>query len=280
MEKIKRYLLEILMILAFVGIGITLIACDIVEPKIEPSLTPKPIEIIEPSAEPAPEATPSPTPQPTEKTLVFETGTKAYFDDALFIGDSRTVGLKEYADMGNATFFCNVGMNSFKIFDEKVDVNGVGKVTLKQLLQTKKFAKVYILLGINELGSDIDIVADKVLAVEECVKEMQPDALIFMQANMHVTAKKSSSNKTFTNERINALNEKLAASADQKKVFYIDVNEHFDDNGCLRSDASGDGIHVTAKGYIEWGDWLCTKQIYTEGMPKPTPTLTPVESEQ
>ncbi len=285
MGKVRKYIFEILMVIVFIAIGVMLIACNSETDKTD-EVSPIPSATVTPEATPTPVVlAPSATPEPTEKPLEFETGGKEYFDDALFIGDSRTVGLDEYADMGNATFFSSVGMNSFKVFDEVVDVDGVGSVRLRQLLESKKFGKIYILLGINELGSDIDIIAEKIIAIEECIKETQPDALIFMQANMHVTANRNNSDKTFNNERINALNEKLAARADQKKVFYIDVNEYFDDeNGCLKSDISGDGIHVTAKGYTEWGEWLCTKQIYTPEMYKPvsgdikpvvTPTVTP-----
>lgn len=38
----------------------------------------------------------------------------SYFDDALFIGDSRTVGLRDYSvgNLKNATFFCHEGMSA------------------------------------------------------------------------------------------------------------------------------------------------------------------------
>ena len=58
------------------------------------------------------------------------------------------------------------------------------------------------------------------------------------------------------------LREKLAALADGKDIFYIDINEVFDDeNGNLRADASGDSTHVYAKYDLDWCDWLCTKAI-------------------
>ena len=54
----------------------------------------------------------------------------------------------------------------------------------------------------------------------------------------------------------------LAALADGKTIFYIDINELFDDeNGNLRADASGDSTHVYAKYDLDWCDWLCTKAI-------------------
>ena len=46
----------------------------------------------------------------------------AIFSDALFIGDSRTVGLSEYADLGDADVFATIGLSSFKLFETEVDM--------------------------------------------------------------------------------------------------------------------------------------------------------------
>lgn len=64
---------------------------------------------------------------------------KEYFDDALFIGDSRTVGISEYGDLNNATFFANTGMSVYNVFKKNVSVPKVGKLKLEQLLTYKKF---------------------------------------------------------------------------------------------------------------------------------------------
>ena len=73
-------------------------------------------------------------------------------DDALFIGDSRTVGLMEYAGIDGADYFCTVGMSVYNIHKKPVSVPNVGKVTLTELLNSKKYGKIYIMLGINEVG--------------------------------------------------------------------------------------------------------------------------------
>ena len=79
---------------------------------------------------------------------------------------------------------------------------------------------------------------------------------------MHVTKKKSSSDETYNNENINKLNKAIEELADGEKIFYIDVNEIFSDSeGNLNSELSGDGIHVSAKGYKKWEEWFLTKQI-------------------
>lgn len=88
----------------------------------------------------------------------------SYFDDALFIGDSRTVGLRDYSvgNLKNATFFCREGMSAPRAVRDEFDcTSGVdasgkkttyGKYTLAELLTEKKFGKIYVMVGINELG--------------------------------------------------------------------------------------------------------------------------------
>lgn len=180
--------------------------------------------------------------------------------DALFIGDSRTVGLSEYADINGADFFATVGMNVYNIHKDAVSVPSVGKVTLTQLLSYKKYGKIYIMLGINELGYNIDSTIAKYRELIDFVREKQPDALIFIQANLHVTKSRSDSDKVINNPAVDKLNKRLADFADGKTVFYLDANPIFDDpSGNLSSDKAGDSAHPYAKYYAEWGKWIVKK---------------------
>ena len=153
-------------------------------------------------------------------------------------------------------------LNVYVAQTKAVAVKNVGTVTLPQLLSQKTFGKVYIMLGINELGNDLDDITAKFSSLIDTVRAAQPNAIVYVEANLHVGPSRSSTDATFNNPRINRLNEKLAALADGKDIFYIDINEVFDDeNGNLRADASGDSTHVYAKYDLDWCDWLCTKAI-------------------
>lgn len=187
---------------------------------------------------------------------------KSYFDDALFIGDSRTVGISEYGDLNNATFFANTGMSVYNILDKDVSVPRVGKLKLEQLLSSKQFGKVYIMLGINELGYNMNQNLENYKKLVDYIKDRQSKAIIYIQANLHVTDKKSSKDKIFNNTNINKFNTEISKIADNKKVFYIDVNEKFDDeNGNLNSDYTSDNIHIFAKYYKEWSNWLSQNAV-------------------
>ena len=166
----------------------------------------------------APEETAEPTPTPEPTPLQFTTVDASYFDDALFIGDSRTVGIAEYGSLKNATYFADVGLNVYVAQTKAIAVKNVGTVTLPQLLSQKTFGKVYIMLGINELGNDLDDITAKFSSLIDTVRAAQPDAIIFVEANLHVGPSRSSTDATFNNPRIDKLNEKLAALADEGEL--------------------------------------------------------------
>lgn len=188
--------------------------------------------------------------------------------DALFIGDSRTVGLYEYAGISEADFFATVGMSVYNIYDKPVSVPGTGKVTLEQLLSQKKYHKIYVMLGINEIGNDFSEIVKKYEKLVDYIQTYQPDATIFLQANLHVTQTRSDSGDYINNPAINRLNAAIAELADKENIYFLDANCLFDDsNGHLDKEKSEDNTHVYAKYYKEWGDWIIdqTKRLLEEG---------------
>ena len=187
---------------------------------------------------------------------------KEYFDDALFIGDSRTVGISEYGDLNNAIFFANTGMSVYNVFEKNVSVPQVGKLKLEQLLTYKKFGKIYIMLGINELGYNQEKTLKKYKDLLNFIQEKQSNAIIYIEANLHVTAERSNKDKTINNININKINNEISQLADNEKIFFIDVNEKFDDeNGNLSSNYTQDNVHIYAKYYKEWSDWLSQNAV-------------------
>ncbi len=201
---------------------------------------------------------------PTE--LEFTKVDETYFDDAVFIGDSRTVGLHDYGNLQNATFYATIGMNIYDLWTEEFcEVNGA-KVTLGEALRAQKFGKIYFQIGINEMGrGTVDGFMEEYAATVEKFKQLQPDAVIFVQGIMRVAGEKSASDPIFNNAGINERNERIAALADNRRVFYIDVNEVVcDENGDLRADLTFDNLHLYGSEYGIWRDFLMEKGIVVE----------------
>ena len=193
----------------------------------------------------------------TAENVITQQNDDISMDDALFIGDSRTVGLMEYAGIDGADYFCTVGMSVYNIHKKPVSVPNIGKVTLTELLSSKNYGKIYIMLGINEVGYKYSSTVEKYNELIEFIKEKQSDAVIFIQANLHVTQSRSDSDKVVNNTAINGLNAELEKLADGESKFYLDANILFDDAaGGLSSDKSEDSTHLYAKYYSEWGKWI------------------------
>lgn len=173
----------------------------------------------------------------------FDTVDDSYFDDALFIGDSRFVGLKEYTDLAeHADFCCETSLTIYKVLEEKFSGTG----TVPEALENKDYTKIYMMLGINELGRGTteDFMA-KYTEVVDTLRELEPDAKIFIMGIMRVSGKKSSSDAIFNNSNINARNNAIATLADNKNIFYIDVNEVVcDEEGNLNEEYTFDQIHL------------------------------------
>ena len=226
-----------------------------------PETTKKPTETTK-----APETTQTPETTKKEETTTPATTTKPvsdeeYFSDVLFLGDSRTVGFALYAPIPGATYFARTSMTVYNVFAKSPSQTSDTEFysDLADLLTKKKFGKIYILLGINEVGyPSLSDVAKKYSTLIDYIKMCQPDAKIIIQSNMHVTKKKSDANpNSFSNARIDELNRRLSELADGKTVFYLGFEEIFDGaDGAMSSDYSGDGVHLYAKCYKLWRDWI------------------------
>lgn len=199
------------------------------------------------------------------RTYSFITADDDYFKDACFIGDSRTVGMSQYAGIDNATFLCK---NSLSIYDydkKKLTYDGK-KTSVRDVLSEIEFLKIYIMVGINECGIGTpesfftnykDVVMD--------IRSLQPNALIFIQGNLLVTERKSNEGGSITNENISARNELIATLANQKDIFYIDINESsLCEGGSLVSDYTWDQVHIKAQYYPIWKDFLLEHAIITQ----------------
>lgn len=190
------------------------------------------------------------TQQPTDDSVELD------MSNALFIGDSRTVGLMEYSGL-ESDFFASVGMSVYNVEDEEVSVPNVGKVTLDQLLSNREYDTIYLMLGINELGYDMDQTVNVYGKLVEDISKSQPNAKIMIQANLHVTQEKSRNHDYITNERIDEFNDKTAGLADGKNIFYLDANHKYDDeDGAMSPEVTSDGAHLYAKYYEQWGTWI------------------------
>lgn len=196
----------------------------------------------------------------------FTTVEDDYFADAVFIGDSRTVGLYEYGGLEEtSTFYASTGLTVYKLFDSRiVPVPGQKKkITVEEALQSNSFRKIYLMIGINEMGTGtVETFTEKYREAVERLLELQPDAILYIQAILKVTEERSAQGDYITNEGIEARNAALSGLADNVRVFYLDANSAIcDETGGMAADYTFDGVHLKAQ-YLElWKDFLKTHAI-------------------
>ena len=201
----------------------------------------------------------------------------SYFSDALLIGDSRTVGLYEYGEMENVTsFLARESTTIYDLFDddEKMEYTPKGKEsrerTLKDLLSKAKFKKIYISVGVNELGiPDTKDYYEEFRKVIKKINKLQPDAIIYIQGIMHVSRNMSSTDPVYNNKAIVQRNKAISTLANGRNIFYIDMNADLcDENGDLKAELTGDGIHLKASACELWHKFLKKNAIV---IPAPAP---------
>lgn len=211
-------------------------------------------------------------PQDGQGLPVYMTVEDDYFSDALFIGDSRTVGMFEYGGLENiTTFYASTGLTVYKVFDaDIVEVPGQRKkISVEEALKQNQFKKIYIMMGINEMGTGtVETFTAKYQEVVEHLLELQPDAIVYIQGILKVTTERSNQGDYINNEGIVARNEALAELADNERIFYLDANPLIcDDTGGMEPSYTFDGVHLMAQ-YIDiWKNYLKEHAIKLEDEP-------------
>lgn len=199
-------------------------------------------------------------------TYDFQTVTEDYFNDAVFIGDSRTQGLFEYGGMEDrAHFYSKVSLTIYDVLTEPIvkDEETGKKITVEEALQKKQFGKVYLMLGINELGTgNTESFMEEYRKVVARIRELQPNAILFVEGIMRVTGSKNESDPIFNNTNINDKNNEIAKLANGSDIFYLDVNEVVcDAQGNLNADYTVDEVHLKAQYYSIWKEFLLNHGI-------------------
>ena len=147
-------------------------------------------------------------------------------------------------------------------------------MTMMEALSRKQYAKVYIMIGINELGYPASSYEKGLNAMVDRVKELQPNAVIYIQnlipLNEDTIAARGGS-EYLTNEHLRVYNELTQKVAQEKQVVYLDLYSAFvGEDGQLPADASTDGVHLSGAYYKAWLEYLKThtvsyETLYPEG---------------
>ena len=187
--------------------------------------------------------------------------TAAYFDDALFVGDSITAGIEAYALMKNARVIAFTGINTDTIMTREVIRNESGELESMPVAigKCEGVKKIYVMLGANGIawiGKESFVKNYEIFL--DSIRQAHPDADIYVQSILPVTAEKEKADDKYANSKIRSYNAALQEMAEENSYYYLNVSDAFaDENGCLPEEASPtDGMHFGPKYYEVWFDYL------------------------
>ena len=187
-----------------------------------------------------------------------------YFEDAVFLGDSRTEGFHLYSGLKAGTCLYGVGATVESVFTKKAWPAGEREgVPLLDALAEIECGKVYLMLGINELGwSKKETFYDQYAKVVDRVRQDHPDAQVVLQTIPPVSAEQDAKGSYVNNERIGVYNGVIRALAEEKECALVDVAEALTgEDGCLPRDLTFEGIHLNTAGCRVWLEYLRTHGV-------------------
>lgn len=257
-------------------------AAGALPPTPNPTVEPTPGPTAAPTPEPVPAPTPEPAPTPgaepdqdwdmggegydySQPVPLSEAVEEDYFADAAFVGDSRTDGFRLYSGLTQGEFIVKTGMSVFKLDTDQVNYHGE-KLTVLEALGRKSYGKIYLSIGVNELGQyDDQGYYDHYAKLVDDIRAQQPQALIYVQLIIPVNAQKcKEKNQPYyvTNEQIAVYNSLLLQLVQDKRVLLLDPGEALTDETLQPPyDTVTDGVHFTKPTYRLWLDYLRTHTI-------------------
>lgn len=178
-----------------------------------------------------------------------------FFNNSVFIGDSRMQGLMIYSGVV-ATGYTEQGLDVKSAIEKPIVFNNGSKITIPAALSLgHKFDRVIIKLGMNELGwRSTELFIQKYGELVSQIKKAQPEAKIYVHGILPVTAKKSSDGTVYNMPRINEFNGLIKTMAGEQGVNYIDIGPMLADaQGFLPEEGvAADGIHLKSDFCKKW----------------------------
>lgn len=216
-----------------------------------------------------------------------EADPETWFQDAVFIGDSRTHGFHLYSGVKGGSYLVHTGLTVFQVVDrEAVLGSGEEKYSVLSALKNRQYGKVYVALGVNELGwFNAQRYAEAFGKLVDAIRDIQPNAVIYIQSIIPVcpsVCKEHGQAYYVTNENIADYNNALAEMCEEKEVLFLNVSEALVDPDTweLPADLTADGVHFKKAGYQAWLSYLLChtgeeEPVEETPIPEETPTPTP-----
>ena len=185
--------------------------------------------------------------------------TDDYFDDAAFVGDSRTDGFRLYSGLDRGVYFCVTGetVASAVELSHWKEPDGT-KIPLADAVAAAQCGKDLPHAGGQRAGLERDgLFRERAGALLARLRADHPQAAIAIQSLLPVTAAQDQKGTYVNNRRIQAYNQVWRELAEEGGYFYLDVAQALTgEDGCLPDAVSYDGVHLNREGCRIWLHYL------------------------
>lgn len=175
----------------------------------------------------------------------------SYYDDALFVGHSLMEGFRLYSGITTVSSATFCSYTSATVASCLKDSKG----TLKSALSSKTYGKIYIMLGINEVGGSAKSFYNNFASLIDLIRGFQPNAEIYLISITPTT--KAKVETSFNNQNIKNFNASMLSVAADKNCWYLDLFSYYvGSDGYLPSSDSKDGVHFISSRYSDMLTYL------------------------
>ncbi len=223
-------------------------------------------------------------PVPETDAVPFE-----YFNDTVFIGDSRTQGLIMYTNIfpkyNFAAQSANINTLRHSSYVVLKDEDGKNvKYTVIEALEREKgnYSAIYISTGLNELGWSVNRYISEYEQFIDSIRGVTYAPIYIQLVCPITTAYEELTGWALTNAKAAVFNERLRLMAEEKQVFVLDPTSlHTLEDGSLDPQYTYDGAHLFREPYNDIIEYYRTHTVDItafDNIPKePEPEDIPVE---
>lgn len=209
-----------------------------------------------------------------ELITLSETAEWSWFDDAVMIGDSVSLKLKNFVVQqrqtvpeyfGGGQFLASGSLGSanalWEVDDKSVHPSFQGeKMRLEESIPLTGAKKVYMMLGINDIAVyGIDGAIENYGLLLDSIQASVPNVEFYIQSATPIC--EGAEVGELNNANLELYNEKLQAMCEEREIHFVDVASVLrDENGYLPreycSDPDGMGIHLQDEACKLWLGYL------------------------
>lgn len=203
--------------------------------------------------------------EPSTLLLPTSEADDSYFDDMIFLGDSRTVAMEQYGYIKAENTFAENGINH-QAFQHRTFTDTVSQTvgTYADIIQARQPGKVYVALGINGVAfMEESLFMEEYATLIDTIKEASPNSKIIIQSILPVKNFQTHSSAHMTNESIDYYNGLLLNLAEEKEVYFLNLAPELKttENELNSIYDTGDGLHFKQETYDVILQYIKTHQV-------------------